>query len=291
MAKTSVIAHRGVNREAPENTIPAFKKAVEYSFDIELDPQRSKDGDWVVMHDLTVDRTTDGHGVVTDLTLKQLQKLDAGCKFNRDLRGIRIPTLEEVFDLVRGKVKLYLNFRGHDLENENYQKEIVKLLEKYEGMDQAFVTLVTPETGKSFKRLNPNIKTVADDNFSPLFCGKPYEYLLTNRDSREFKKAVGYVFGHLQEFPYVDVHWINEVDLTGRVALFLTPELVERVHSLGRTIVFGHLYFLERWKDLVDMGVDGILTNQPHLLKRLIDNPAFPEFPGEIFTSDRGSGL
>ena len=67
MARTSVIPHRGVDREASENTLPASGKASECGFDIELGPKRSKDGIWIVMHDLTVDCTTDGHGSVSEL--------------------------------------------------------------------------------------------------------------------------------------------------------------------------------------------------------------------------------
>lgn len=289
MAKTAVIAHRGVNREAPENTIPAFKKCLENGFDIELDPKRSKDGVWVVMHDLTVDRTTDAHGLVTELAFKELRKMDAGSRFHRDFKGVKIPALEEVFELVKGKATLYLNFTMDDLENEDYQKEIASLLGNYEGIEKAPVTLVSPDSARSFKKLNPKIQTTAGDTLFPMFCGRTLEYV--SKNPKDYRPSVEHVFGNLRDFPYIDVLLVNEVDLTGRISLYLTPELVERAHRFGKTIVFGYLYLPQRWKDLIEMGIDGILTNKPHLLKRLLANPDYPEFPAEIFRSERGPAL
>ena len=273
MAKTSIIAHRGVNREAPENTLPAFEKCLENGFDIELDPKRTKDGVWVVMHDVTVDRTTDGHGLVTELTLEELRKMDAGSWFHRDFKGVKIPALEEVLELVKGKATLYLNFTMDDLENEDYQKEIASLLGNYEGIERAPVTFTRPDAAKSFKKLNPKIQIPADDTLFPMYCGRTLEYALEN--PKDYRPSVDYVFGNLQDFPYIDVLWTNEVDLTSRISLYLTPELVERAHGFGKTVVFGYLYMPERWKDLIEMGIDGILTNGPRVLKRLLDDPVF----------------
>ncbi len=97
-----VIAHRGFSGEAPENTLAAFRKAIEVGSDmLELDVQLSKDKEVVVIHDETLERATNGQGKVADFTLKELKKLDAGFRFGPQFSGERIPTLKEVLELAK----------------------------------------------------------------------------------------------------------------------------------------------------------------------------------------------
>ena len=96
-----IYGHRGASGYAPENTLEAFRLAMEMGADgFELDVHMSKDGALVVIHDESVDRTTDGTGLVRDLTLAQLKALDASCGMEA-YKGAKIPTLDEVFDLIR----------------------------------------------------------------------------------------------------------------------------------------------------------------------------------------------
>lgn len=96
-----VLAHRGASGHAPENTLEAFRVAMEMGAEgFELDVHLSKDGQLVVIHDETVDRTTDGTGFVRDLTLAELKALDA-CNGMAAYKGAKIPTLGEVYDLIR----------------------------------------------------------------------------------------------------------------------------------------------------------------------------------------------
>jgi glycerophosphoryl diester phosphodiesterase len=103
---TLVVAHRGASLQAPENTMEAYRLGVEMGADaIELDVHLSQDGELVVIHDETVDRTTDGTGAVRSMTLKTLRRLDAGARFEGadgqnpfSGRKLRIPTLDEVLD-------------------------------------------------------------------------------------------------------------------------------------------------------------------------------------------------
>jgi len=95
-----VISHRGANRLAPENTLAAFKKALEFGVDgFENDVHLTADGRLVVCHDDTVDRTSDGSGLICEKTLDELRALDFGGWFSPDFEGEKIPTLEEFFDL------------------------------------------------------------------------------------------------------------------------------------------------------------------------------------------------
>jgi len=101
---TQIIAHRGSKGTRPENTLPSFAAALADGADgIETDVHLSKDGHLIIMHDERVDRTTDGEGRIVDLTLAQLKQLDAGIKFDASYAGTRVPTLDEVVQLLIDK--------------------------------------------------------------------------------------------------------------------------------------------------------------------------------------------
>lgn len=98
------VGHRGNVLYAPENTIPAFQKAIELGVDlIEIDIRETKDGHMVIMHDPSVDRTTNGTGNVCDLTLEEIKKFDAGSWFSPEFTGVQVPTYEEALEAMKGK--------------------------------------------------------------------------------------------------------------------------------------------------------------------------------------------
>ena len=108
-------AHRGASARAPENTLAAFREAVRLGADaVECDVHLSRDGVPVILHDDTVDRTTDGRGAVARLTLAEIRRLDAGAWFASRFRGERVPTLEETLDFARGRCGLNLEIKGPD---------------------------------------------------------------------------------------------------------------------------------------------------------------------------------
>ncbi|WP_248928860.1 glycerophosphodiester phosphodiesterase family protein [Paenibacillus hamazuiensis] len=105
-----VAAHRGLKCDYPENTLLAFHEALEAGADmLEFDLRLSKDGVVVVIHDETVDRTTNGSGKVGDLTVSELKQLDAGGWFGKPFEGLKIPTFEELCDLLRAYPEVLLN--------------------------------------------------------------------------------------------------------------------------------------------------------------------------------------
>lgn len=109
-----IIAHRGDSAHRPENTLASFASALEVGADlVELDVQLTRDGHPVVIHDPTVDRTTDGHGNVADLTLPELRRLSAGYpeRFGSAYSGQRVPTLAEVLNFVRGRCKVMIEIK------------------------------------------------------------------------------------------------------------------------------------------------------------------------------------
>lgn len=109
------IAHRGASGHCPENTRAAFLRAIQLGADmVELDCQRTADGAVVVIHDETLERTTNGRGLVSDFTLKELKVLDAGAWFGPEFAGEEILTLEQAVDLLRTRVQLNLEIKGDD---------------------------------------------------------------------------------------------------------------------------------------------------------------------------------
>lgn len=112
-AVTRCCAHRGDNKNAPENTLPAIALAVQkQAHQIEFDVQRTSDGQLVIMHDATVDRTTNGSGKVAEMTFEQIRALDAGSWFSEKFAGTQVPTPEEVLELIPHTILCNVHLKG-----------------------------------------------------------------------------------------------------------------------------------------------------------------------------------
>lgn len=129
-----VVAHRGLLRHSPENTLASFRACLELRLGFEVDVRRSKDGHLVCVHDDTVDRTTNGTGAVSDLTLKQLQTLDAGSWFDLKFRGERIPSLHEILGLV-ARHKATCGVIAIDLKAPDVERDLVELAKAADVLD------------------------------------------------------------------------------------------------------------------------------------------------------------
>ncbi len=121
------VGHRGTVRFAPENTLAAFRKAIELGLDlIEMDVRETKDGHLVIMHDATVDRTTNGKGQVAELTLAEIKRLDAGSWFSPQFAGERVPTLDEALAALAGRALPDIDFKAGD------PAKLVAVLERHQ---------------------------------------------------------------------------------------------------------------------------------------------------------------
>jgi glycerophosphoryl diester phosphodiesterase len=133
-----ISAHRGYSKKYPENTMIAFEKALELDIDeLEFDIQLSSDGVPVIMHDLTLDRTTNGEGNLSDFTLSQLKALDAGSWKNGKFKGEQIPTLEELLTYLQAFPGILLNVEIKQYTHETVDKTMA-LLKKYQ-LDNRYV--------------------------------------------------------------------------------------------------------------------------------------------------------
>ena len=146
-----IVGHRGFSGIYPENTILAFKKAIELGVDfIELDVRQTRDGELVVLHDEKIDRTTDGTGFVSEMTFKEIRRYDAG-KW-KNFPGEKIPHLEEVFEILDSKTGLLIEIKKCDIER------FVKTFEKYyRTMKKVFVGSFNLEYIESVRKLMPEV--------------------------------------------------------------------------------------------------------------------------------------
>jgi glycerophosphoryl diester phosphodiesterase len=155
-----LIAHRGLLQHAPENTLPAFTTCLELGMGFELDIRTTQDGKLVVLHDATLGRTTNGTDEpVTKFTFTELRKFDAGSWFDPRFAGLRVPSLEETFALVRERKRrptlLALNVKGITRESE---RELVRLLEEFKLFRESFAFDQSAECSQRLKALDPRIR-------------------------------------------------------------------------------------------------------------------------------------
>lgn len=161
MKKTLNIAHRGAVRQAPENTMAAFSKALEIGVDgLEFDVQLSRDGIPVVIHDEMLERTTGSAGLVKDYTLSELQSLDAGGWFDPQFKGASIPTLEEVLDQFKGSKLLFnIELKSGIILYPGLEEAVLKMIADRKLEERTVVSSFNHYSLVTCRQLNPHIRT------------------------------------------------------------------------------------------------------------------------------------
>jgi glycerophosphoryl diester phosphodiesterase len=238
-----VFAHRGACAHAPENTLAAFELALAHNADaVELDVKLSADGQAVVIHDPTVDRTTDGHGRVRDLSLAQLKALDAGSSFSEQYRGERIPTLAEVFDSVGRRTLINVELTNYTTPRDNLVETVCALVRKF-NLQKSVI----------FSSFFASNLTQAAAGLPEV----PRALLAMNGLLGAWARSFGFAFGEYQALhPY-----LKDV----------TPQQVQRVHRLQRRIHVWTVNLGEDIRRLFQWNVDGIFTDDPQLAVRVRD--------------------
>lgn len=155
------VAHRGFSSKAPENTIAALTMAMEESYVqwAEIDVQLSSDGVPVVIHDFTLERTTNGHGNVRDQTWAQLAQLDAGRWKGRDFEGERIPSLDEVLKLTCGRLNLNIELKTTGNMYPGLEQAVMERVSYYKMENDVVLTSFEVESLRKAKALNASFKT------------------------------------------------------------------------------------------------------------------------------------
>jgi glycerophosphoryl diester phosphodiesterase len=249
-----VMAHRGGRGLRPENTLVAFQEAVALGVDVlEMDLHSTSDGVVVVMHDDTVDRTTDGSGPVHDYSLAELQVLDAGYHWSADDGattpyrglGIGVPTLEEVFTAFPG---ILMN-----IEIKQAQPAIVapvcQLIRDHGMAVKVLVASFDDEIIKAFRRTCPEVATTAGEDEVRLLYGLSLVYL-----------------GGLLSPAYEAV---QVPEYSGNIHV-LTQRFVDAAHGRNLQVHAWTINEVADMQRLLDLGVDGIITDYPDRLLRLL---------------------
>jgi len=166
-----VMAHRGASGYAPENTLASFRLAIEQGADLlETDLRFTKDEALVCIHDEIVDRTTDGHGPVRDMTLAEIRELDAGSWFNSSFAGERVPTLRELLDITPKDVALALELKDPLFKQAAYAQKLADALPGDEFVDRVAVLSFEQDCLDAVKQVAPQIPAGLITLYRPLPC-------------------------------------------------------------------------------------------------------------------------
>jgi glycerophosphoryl diester phosphodiesterase len=242
--------HRGAAGEAPENTLAAFQRGIDDGVDaIELDVHLSKDNELVVMHDPHIERSTNGRGLVRDLTLAELAQFNASAKYNgfREYGTQRIPTLSEVLDLTAGRVDMVIEIKL-DAEGHRYpgiEQQVVELVRRYKVIPRTTIGSFDFDTLQEIQRLEPGLRRTA-------FI------------SIDYLKKMGFKFKGPEDIAK-DIASSSALSV-GVDKAYLSEPLISAFKQAGLGVGAWTVDdFVEMWK-LIDWGVDTITTNQPSLL-------------------------
>ena len=229
------IAHRGASGTFPENTLSAFRAAIDAGADMcELDVQLTRDAAVVVIHDETVNRTTDGAGEVAALTLEEIQRLDAGAKFKGGkVKGERIPTLDEVFAATIGKCGLNIELKAGGVE-----AQVAATMQARNAFADSIVSSFDWDYLKKIQTLHFNIRIAL------LAEEKPVDLMMNAVAMR--------------------AHAINpRWDM-------VTADLCKAAHERGLKVYTWTVDADARMRALAECGVDGIMTNYPERLRTVV---------------------
>jgi glycerophosphoryl diester phosphodiesterase len=156
---TQIVAHRGASAERPECTLSAIRRAIEVGATaVEVDVRTSRDGELFILHDVTLERTTNGNGPASALTLAELQQLDAGSWFDAKFKNERIPSLLESARACKGKIDLLLDLKE---QGDEYDRKVVGIIRKYGDPSGTIVGVRSVAQAKRFRKLLPKSRQLA----------------------------------------------------------------------------------------------------------------------------------
>jgi len=232
------VAHRGASRYAPENTLPAFRLALDEGVPaVECDVQRTHDGRLVIIHDQTVERTTDGHGAVASMTLEALRRLDAGRWFAPAFAGTRIPLLDEVLDLVRGRALLQIEVKNAPTFYDGIEQQALDAI-RHRGMEEHVLLMsFDHHSVRTVRRLSAH--SPAGIIYAARLVDAPAAACAAGADA-------------------LCVHWS-----------YVTEDVVADAHAAGLGVLVWTVDDEDVFRRLRALGVDGITSNDSRMLRRL----------------------
>jgi glycerophosphoryl diester phosphodiesterase len=242
-----VIAHRGISGRYPENTLLAFRHAIEARADwIELDVHTTADGIVIVSHDSKADRCTDGHGYFKTMTLQQVKQLDAGNWFGAEFVGQRIPTLDETLDFMGdGRVRLCIEIKG-DVTDDYIctARAAVDVLHRRGFLRHAVISSFNHDCLRAIKLWEPLLATSLDPTPQD---GSLSPWELCQQVLR---------------------HNINSMQHRHET---LTPDIIDEAHQHGFSLWTWTVNEPDDMRRMIEMGVDAIMTDHADVLRVIVD--------------------
>lgn len=256
--KPLIIAHRGASGHAPENTIAAIDKALKMGTDvIEIDVHQTRDSVIMLMHDAALNRTTNMTGSIKDYNWDDIKDADAGSWFSEDFAGEKIPALDEVIKNINGRARLLI--------------EIKKGGDHYPGIERGVLNIIKANHAESWCMIQ-SFSDRAVENFLNLKSG-----------IKVYKLAVG----NIPALPvYVDgkvnggsiLKYKNVTGINTNIS-FTRKRIVERLHERGQEVFVWTVNEEKKMRKLIRHGVDGIITNYPGRLKKVLADYNFEPPP------------
>lgn len=248
-AQPLVIAHRGAMGYAPENTLAAFRKAIELGSDaLELDLRQTKDGIPVALHDASVNRTTNSKGNILNFEFQQLKELDAGSWFSSDFKDEKIPSLQEVIELLNDTLLLIIEFKGGNDTYPDIEENVVSIVRKNKIESQTILKAFDPNVLKRLREIAPEIPLLYVYTFRIPWLGLIID--------------TGITFGSIFN---IDVEYIQPH------RFFLSQTFVKKAQQHGFKVVAWGVNSTGAIEEAVEFGVDGIETDYPDRVKSLIN--------------------
>lgn len=240
---TAIISHRGASAHAPENTLAAFKLAVDQGADgVELDAKMTADGQIVVIHDQTVDRTTGAHGTVRAMTLAQLKSLDAGSFFAPAFKGEPIPTLEEVFLAIGSRTLINVEITNYTSVWDALPDKICDLVKKLGLQEHIIFSSFHPLNLIRAKRRLPEVPVA----------------LLTEAGAAG--RLLRGPLGRLAAPKFIHPYYTD-----------VTEASLALEHRRGRRVNVWTVDQPEDIRRLLRIGIDGIITDDPRLARQIAE--------------------
>jgi glycerophosphoryl diester phosphodiesterase len=242
-----IVGHRGAGGLAPENTLAAIKVGLDNKVDrIEIDVHQSKDGRIVVMHDETLDRTTNGKGLIKDKTWDEISKLDAGYKFSPDFKDVPVPLLEDVIKFIDGRADLIIEIKGGSEYYAGIEQNVVDIIRENNAMDWCLVHSFYTGILEKLHQIAPEL--VLHKLFVVKFPFLPI--LLVDRG--------------LEYYNFRKHTYISEYSLFYR---FANRRIIWKLHKSGKRVNVWTVDDPKNANKLLKLGVDGIITNYPDKIK------------------------
>lgn len=245
------IAHRGASAYAPEHTIAAYKLGQQLKGDyIEIDLQMTKDGHLVAMHDETVNRTTNGKGLVKEHTLEEMKQLNVGSFFNekypnlakKEFENAKVPKLKEIIEMFGHNANYYIETKSPD-EYPGMEEKLLEIIKYYQISDKVIIQSFSEESLQKIHSLHANI---------PLVQLLSYQKSV-QLNELEIEKYKTYCIGLGMNYKYIDSAYVKKIKKHG---LEVHPFTVDNEKDM---------------KKLLSWGVDGMFTNYPDRLHSILD--------------------